>query len=84
MVCTLLVATANPWLMSVGLLPLLKSIHRPVNLKKFEGKTLGIDAYGWLHRGTVACAMELAKGHPTRKSVDTFQGPANYLQFLDS
>lgn len=50
-----------------GLLPLLKSIHRPCNLKKFEGKTIGVDAYGWLHRGTVACAMELAQGKQTRK-----------------
>ncbi|RDW78236.1 hypothetical protein BP5796_06088 [Coleophoma crateriformis] len=52
-----------------GLLPLLKSIHKPCNLRKFEGKTLGVDAYGWLHRGTVACAMDLAMGNPTRKSV---------------
>jgi exonuclease-1 len=56
-------------LTSLGLLPLLKSIHKPCSLKKFEGKTLGVDAYGWLHRGTVACAMELAMGKPTRKSV---------------
>ncbi|TVY75872.1 Exodeoxyribonuclease, partial [Lachnellula suecica] len=53
-----------------GLLPLLKSIHKPCSLKKFEGKTLGVDAYGWLHRGTVACAMEIARGQPTRKFVD--------------
>lgn len=50
-----------------GLLPLLKSIHRPTELKKFSGETLAIDAYGWLHRGAVACAMELAQGKPTRK-----------------
>lgn len=50
-----------------GLLPLLKSIQKSVNLKKFEGKTIAVDAYGWLHRGTVACAMELALGKPTRK-----------------
>ncbi|EPE26808.1 PIN [Glarea lozoyensis ATCC 20868] len=63
-----------------GLLPLLKSIHRPVNLKKFEGKTLGIDAYGWLHRGTVACAMEIAKGQPTRKFVDFCMHRVRMLQ----
>ena len=50
-----------------GLLPLLKSIQKPCTLKKFDGKTLGVDAYGWLHRGTVACAMELALGKPTRR-----------------
>jgi len=52
---------------SVGLLPLLKSIHRPTELKKYAGETFGIDGYGWLHRGAVACALELAQGKPTRK-----------------
>ncbi|KAK4157688.1 hypothetical protein C8A00DRAFT_39968 [Chaetomidium leptoderma] len=53
-----------------GLLPLLKSIHRPTELKKYAGETFGIDGYGWLHRGAVACAIELAQGKPTRKYVD--------------
>ncbi|QSZ31134.1 hypothetical protein DSL72_000697 [Monilinia vaccinii-corymbosi] len=53
-----------------GLLPLLKSIQKPCNLKKFDGKTLGVDAYGWLHRGTVSCALDLAMGKPTRKYVE--------------
>ncbi len=51
----------------LGLLPLLKSIHRPTELKKFAGETLGVDGYGWLHRGAIACAVELAQGKPTRK-----------------
>lgn len=51
----------------LGLLPLLKSIHKPCNLKKFAGQTIGVDAYGWLHRGTVACAIDLALGKPTTK-----------------
>lgn len=50
-----------------GLLPLLKSVQRPCSLKKFEGQTIGVDAYGWLHRGTAACAIELAQGKPTTK-----------------
>ncbi|KAB5526329.1 exonuclease 1 [Coniochaeta sp. 2T2.1] len=53
-----------------GLLPLLKSIHRHTELKKFAGETLAVDAYGWLHRGTISCAIELAQGKPTRKYVD--------------
>ncbi|KAL1836349.1 hypothetical protein VTJ49DRAFT_5259 [Mycothermus thermophilus] len=53
-----------------SLLPLLKSIHRPTELKKYAGETLGVDGYGWLHRGAVACAIELAQGKPTRKYVD--------------
>ncbi|KAH6670944.1 exodeoxyribonuclease [Plectosphaerella plurivora] len=53
-----------------GLLPLLKSIHRPTELKKFAGETLAVDAYGWLHRGAIACAVDLAQDKPTRKYVD--------------
>ncbi|PVH87982.1 hypothetical protein DL98DRAFT_224387 [Cadophora sp. DSE1049] len=63
-----------------GLLPLLKSIHKQCNLKKFEGKTLGVDAYGWLHRGTVSCAMELAMGKPTRKFVEFAMHRVRMLQ----
>lgn len=51
----------------IGLLPLLKSIQKHTELKKFAGETLGIDAYGWLHRGTISCAIELAQDKPTRK-----------------
>ncbi|KAL1645845.1 Rad2 nuclease [Didymella pomorum] len=53
-----------------GLLPLLKSIHKPCNLKKFAGLTIGVDAYGWLHRGTAACAIDLALEKPTTKYID--------------
>jgi exonuclease 1 len=51
----------------VGLHGFLKSIQKPCNLKKFSGQTIGVDAYGWLHRGTVACAMDLVLGRPTAK-----------------
>ncbi|KAE8136374.1 PIN domain-like protein [Aspergillus pseudotamarii] len=53
-----------------GLHGLLKSIQKPCHLKKFSGQTLGVDAYGWLHRGTVACAVDLVLGRPTTKHVD--------------
>ncbi|KAF1980943.1 hypothetical protein K402DRAFT_254198 [Aulographum hederae CBS 113979] len=53
-----------------GLLPFLKSIQKPCNLKKFAGQTIGVDAYGWLHRGTVSCAIDLALGKPTTRYVE--------------
>ncbi|RPA76072.1 PIN domain-like protein, partial [Ascobolus immersus RN42] len=53
-----------------GLIPLLKSIHRQRHIKDFSGQTVGIDAYGWLHRGAIACAIDLALGKPTQKYVD--------------
>ncbi|RDA87418.1 hypothetical protein CP532_6971 [Ophiocordyceps camponoti-leonardi (nom. inval.)] len=52
-----------------GLLPLLKSIHRTTEIKKYDGQTLGVDAYGWLHRAAYCCAAELAQNKPTNKYV---------------
>lgn len=52
-----------------GLLPLLKSIHRHQTLKVYAGQTLGVDAFGWLHRGAVACALQLALDKPTTQYV---------------
>lgn len=60
-------------------MPLLKSIHKHGTLKKFAGQTIGIDAYGWLHRGTVACAIELALDKPTTKYVDFAMGRVRML-----
>lgn len=52
-----------------GLLPLLKSIQKSAHIKSFAGQTVAIDAYGWLHRGTIACAVDLALERPTRRWV---------------
>ena len=52
-----------------GLLPLLKDIQRDSHVEAYRGKTLGIDAYVWLHRGAYACATELALGKPTTRTV---------------
>ncbi|KIV96332.1 hypothetical protein PV10_00213 [Exophiala mesophila] len=53
-----------------GLLGLIKSIQKHSNLKHFSGQTLGIDAYGWLHRGVTGCAFALASGKPTTIHID--------------
>ncbi|KAM0525458.1 hypothetical protein ACHAPE_000163 [Trichoderma viride] len=53
-----------------GLLPILKSIQRPTELKKFKGETLAVDGYGWLHRAAYSCAPELAQGKPTKKFIN--------------
>lgn len=62
--------SSYPKLTQTGLLPLLKSIQRPTELKKFQGKTLGIDGYGWLHRAAYSCAVELGQGQPTTKYIN--------------
>ncbi|KKP00573.1 hypothetical protein THAR02_07329 [Trichoderma harzianum] len=53
-----------------GLLPLLKSIQKPTELKKFNGETLAVDGYGWLHRAAYSCAVELGQGKPTKKFIN--------------
>ncbi|KAL5606805.1 hypothetical protein BROUX41_003183 [Berkeleyomyces rouxiae] len=53
-----------------GLLVLLKSIQHPVTLKKYDGMTLGVDTYGWLHKAAISCASLLAQGKPTKRYVE--------------
>lgn len=53
-----------------GLLPLLKPIQRSIHIREYRGKTVGVDAYSWLHKGGFSCAFELAMGSPTLKYVD--------------
>ncbi|KXN86523.1 Exodeoxyribonuclease 1 [Leucoagaricus sp. SymC.cos] len=53
-----------------GLLPALKPIQKTKHLSDFQGKTIAVDAYVWLHKGVYACATELATGKPTHKYVD--------------
>ncbi|KAL2865862.1 putative exonuclease [Aspergillus lucknowensis] len=65
-----------------GLHGLLKSIQKPCHLKKFSGQTLGVDAYGWLHRGTVACAIDLVLEHPTTKHIDFVLGRVRMLLYF--
>ncbi|KAF2459642.1 hypothetical protein BDY21DRAFT_194417 [Lineolata rhizophorae] len=62
-----------------GLLPLLKSIHKPCNLKEFSGQTIGVDAYGWLHRGLLPCAIDIALGKENTKYVDYAMGRVRML-----
>lgn len=53
-----------------GLLPLLKSIQKHTHLRQYNGQTLGIDGFGWLHRGACACALQLALDRPTTRYID--------------
>jgi exonuclease 1 len=50
-----------------GLLPCLRSITHKVHVREYQGLTVGIDAYCWLHRGAYTCCTELALGKPTTK-----------------
>lgn len=50
-----------------GLLPLLKSIMNPIDIKELEGCFVAVDTYSWLHKGALSCSTELCKGQPTSK-----------------
>ncbi|KAG0638195.1 PIN domain-like protein [Tuber brumale] len=53
-----------------GLLVRLGSIQRKNHIKEWNGTTVGIDAYSWLHKGVIGCAIELAQGKHTRGYVE--------------
>ncbi|RVD81719.1 uncharacterized protein DFL_009569 [Arthrobotrys flagrans] len=63
-----------------GLLPFLKSIQQPTHIKNWKGKKIAVDAYGWLHRGTISCAVDLALEKPTTKYVDYAMHRVRMLQ----
>ncbi|KAF9081125.1 Rad2 nuclease [Mortierella sp. AD031] len=65
-----------------GLLPLLKSIERPVHLRDYAGKTLAVDGYVWLHKGAFSCAQELCLGQPTQKYVSYFMRKIEMFKFF--
>lgn len=46
-------------------------------MKMFAGQTLGVDAYGLLHRGVVACAIDLVLDRPTSTYVEYYVLEAN-------
>ncbi|GAA32605.2 exonuclease 1 [Clonorchis sinensis] len=62
-----------------GLLPFLKKASCPVNIKEFNGYTVAVDAYCWLHKSSYACAMDLALGNPTDQYV---RYTLKYLEML--
>ncbi|KAG6620339.1 putative exonuclease 1 [Phytophthora cinnamomi] len=48
-----------------GLLPVLKSVTDQVHVSKYAGKTVGVDASGWLYKGAYSCPVDLVLGRPT-------------------
>ena len=52
------------------LLPFLESATEPKHISAFRGQKCAIDGYAWLHKASMTCAMEMARGTPTRKFVD--------------
>lgn len=50
-----------------GLSSRLQASTSEVHISEWKHQTLAIDGHGWLHRGAVGCARELAEGEPTTR-----------------
>jgi len=66
-----------------GLLPFLKAYAQKCNIKDFKGKTVGVDAMCWMHKGAFACSQELVLGQDTDKFVHYFLRMCEVLRFND-
>lgn len=54
----------------LGLLKSLKSIERTTTLSEYSGQTVAVDGYAWLHKASVGCSMDLARGKSTTVYID--------------
>jgi len=64
-----------------GLLPFLKPFVHRSNIKNLRGKTVGVDAMCWMHKGAFACSQELVLGQDTDKFVHYFLRMCETLRF---
>ncbi len=48
-----------------GLIPFLNKSSVKCNVSQFNGKTVAIDGYCWLHKGAFSCADQLVIGEKT-------------------
>lgn len=55
-----------------GLLPFLKDYAKKSSIKEFKGKSVGVDASVWMHKGAFSCSLELVTGQDTDKFVYFF------------
>ena len=63
-----------------GLLPLLSDAAKKGRVDIFRGKTVGIDASTWLHKGAYGCATALARGEDTDSFLRYFMHYINLLR----
>jgi len=66
-----------------GLLPFLKPFTKKISIEEFRGKTLGVDAMCWMHRGAFSCSEELVRGIDTDRFVHFFLKMCELLRFND-
>ncbi|XP_024924455.3 exonuclease 1 [Ziziphus jujuba] len=65
------------------LLKFMKPYIKPIHIKKYAGKRVGIDAYSWLHKGAYSCSMEICLNSDGKKKlryIDYFMHRINLLR----
>lgn len=66
-----------------GLLPFLKPFVKKISIEDFKGKTLGVDAMCWMHKGAFACSQELVQGIDTDRFIFFFLKMCEVLRSSD-
>ncbi|GAA5816621.1 hypothetical protein MFLAVUS_010151 [Mucor flavus] len=64
-----------------GLIPLLKSVQKPVKISEYAGLPVAVDGYCWLRKGAYGCSSELGRGIETNIYVKYFMNMVNMLRF---
>ncbi|GAB2213042.1 hypothetical protein Droror1_Dr00021057 [Drosera rotundifolia] len=65
------------------LLRFMKPYTESINIGKYAGKRVGIDAYSWLHKGAYSCSMELTlnlEGEKKLQYINYFMHRINLLR----
>ena len=64
-----------------GLLPFIdKAINKKGHLNDFKGKTVAVDAYIWIYKGSVNCATEIALKQKTHDYIEYCNRKISQLQ----
>lgn len=64
-----------------GLLPFInKAINKGGHLNDFKGKTVAVDAYVWIYKGSIKCATEIALNQEPRDYINYCNNKISQLQ----
>ncbi|KAI9267900.1 PIN domain-like protein [Phascolomyces articulosus] len=64
-----------------GFIQTVKSVHEPMHINEYAGKTVAVDGNVWLHKGAFSCSRELALQEETTRYVDYFMRQVSLLEF---
>lgn len=53
-----------------GLIPFCEQATKPITIAEIRGKTVAVDSYCYLHKGSYSCADKLVKNIKTSAHID--------------